>query len=136
MNKQDLLSAVKLGPYTLPNRVVMAPMTRSRAYNRDRTPTELHAEYYAQRASAGLIITEGSQISPQAVGYVYTPGIHSQAQIRGWKKSPMRCTPATDTFSFSSGTWVMCRIRIFTMDNCQWRHRPSTPIPNPSPRWV
>ncbi|MDE2234271.1 MAG: alkene reductase [Gammaproteobacteria bacterium] len=86
MNKQDLLTAVRLGPYTLPNRVVMAPMTRSRAYNRDRAPTELHAEYYAQRASAGLIITEGSQISPQAVGYVYTPGIHTQAQIRGWEK--------------------------------------------------
>ncbi len=86
MNTQALLTQVKLGPYTLPNRVVMAPMTRSRAYNRDRAPTELHAEYYAQRASAGLIITEGSQISSQAVGYVYTPGIHSQAQIRGWRK--------------------------------------------------
>ncbi|MDE2090533.1 MAG: alkene reductase [Gammaproteobacteria bacterium] len=86
MNTQPLLTPVQLGPYALPNRVVMAPMTRSRAYNRDQAPTELHAEYYAQRASAGLLITEGSQISPQGVGYVYTPGIHSQAQIRGWKK--------------------------------------------------
>ena len=86
MSTQPLLTPVKLGPYRLPNRVVMAPMTRSRAYNRDQAPTELHAEYYAQRASAGLIITEGSQISPQGVGYIHTPGIHSDAQIRGWKK--------------------------------------------------
>jgi N-ethylmaleimide reductase len=86
MNTQPLLTPVQLGPYELPNRMVMAPMTRSRAYNRDKAPTELHAEYYAQRASAGLIITEGSQISNQGVGYVHTPGIHSQAQIRGWKK--------------------------------------------------
>lgn len=86
MSIQPLLTPVKLGRYELPNRVVMAPMTRSRAYNRDRAPTELHVEYYAQRASAGLIVTEGSQISPQGVGYVYTPGIYSEAQIRGWKK--------------------------------------------------
>ena len=86
MSTQPLLTPAKLGRYTLPNRVVMAPMTRSRAYNRDRVPTELHAEYYAQRASAGLIVTEGSQISPQGVGYVYTPGIHSNAQIRAWQK--------------------------------------------------
>ncbi len=86
MHTQPLLTPVKLGRHELPNRVVMAPMTRSRAYNRDQAPTELHAEYYAQRASAGLIITEGSQISPQGVGYIHTPGIHSQAQIKGWKK--------------------------------------------------
>ncbi len=86
MHTQPLLTPVKLGRYTLPNRVVMAPMTRSRSYNRDRAPTQLHAEYYAQRASAGLIITEGSQISPQGVGYIHTPGIHSAAQIRGWSK--------------------------------------------------
>lgn len=86
MNTQPLLTPVKLGRYRLANRVVMAPLTRSRAYNRDRAPTELHAQYYAQRASAGLIVTEGSQISPQGVGYVYTPGIHTAAQIRAWKK--------------------------------------------------
>lgn len=84
--EQPLLMPVKLGRYSLPNRVVMAPMTRSRAYNRDRVPTDLHVEYYAQRASAGLIVSEGTQISRQAVGYVYTPGIHSAAQLRGWKK--------------------------------------------------
>ncbi len=86
MNQQALLTPVKLGPYQLKNRVVMAPMTRDRADNPELAPTAMHAEYYAQRASAGLIITEGSQISPQGVGYIYTPGIHSEAQIRGWER--------------------------------------------------
>lgn len=71
----------------LDNRVVMAPMTRSRADNEGNVPTnDLHGLYYEQRASAGLIITEGSQVSKQAVGYVNTPGIYSKAQVEGWKK--------------------------------------------------
>lgn len=86
MDKQPLLTPVKLGRYELKNRVVMAPMTRDRADNPDFAPTALHAEYYGQRAGAGLIVTEGSQVSPQGVGYVNTPGIHSQAQIAGWKQ--------------------------------------------------
>src|SRR5579859_6327186 len=86
MDKQPLLTPVKLGDYELKNRVVMAPMTRDRADNPELVPTDLHAEYYAQRASAGLIVTEGSQISLQGVGYVNTPGIHSAAQVAGWKK--------------------------------------------------
>ena len=83
---QALLKKYTMGPIELRNRVVMAPMTRSRADNPDHAPTDLIAEYYAQRASAGLIITEGSQISPMAVGYINTPGIHSKAQVEGWKK--------------------------------------------------
>ncbi|HET7649097.1 MAG TPA: alkene reductase [Gammaproteobacteria bacterium] len=86
MTSQPLLTAVEVGPYALPNRVAMAPMTRNRADNPELTPTDLHVAYYAQRASAGLLITEGSQISPQAVGYIHTPGIHSDAQVDGWKK--------------------------------------------------
>ncbi len=86
MSEQPLLTPVKLGRYQLKNRIVVAPMTRSRADNPDKAPMELHAQYYAQRASAGLIITEGSQISPQGVGYVHTPGIHTPAQIAGWRK--------------------------------------------------
>src|SRR5690606_34703277 len=62
-----------------------APMTRSRADNPDNAPTELHATYYRQRAGAGLIITEGSQISKQGVGYINTPGIYSKEQVAGWK---------------------------------------------------
>lgn len=74
----------KLGPYLLKNRLVMAPLTRRRAAEGG-VPVELNARYYAQRASAGLIIAEASQISPQGVGYMNTPGIHSEAQVEGWK---------------------------------------------------
>lgn len=82
---QSLLKPIKLNSIKLKNRVIMAPMTRSRADNPDNTPTELHATYYRQRAGAGLIITEGSQISKQAVGYINTPGIYSKEQVEGWK---------------------------------------------------
>ncbi len=64
----------------------MAPMTRSRANNAETVPTPLIAEYYAQWAAAGLIVSEGSQVSKQGVGYTNTPGIHSQAQVEGWKQ--------------------------------------------------
>ena len=86
MTTQPLLTPVKVGDYELKNRVVMAPMTRDRAANPELAPTQLHAEYYAQRAGAGLIVTEGSQVSPQGMGYVHTPGIYSAAQVEGWKK--------------------------------------------------
>ncbi|WP_439483777.1 alkene reductase [Cyclobacterium plantarum] len=86
MEKQPLLEKLKLGDLLLNNRVVMAPMTRSRADNPDNAPTELQVDYYSQRASAGLIITEGSQISKKAVGYINTPGIYTAAQIEAWKK--------------------------------------------------
>jgi len=79
-----LLSSVKLGPYELPNRIVMAPLTRNRA-GAGNAPQPLNATYYAQRASAGLIITEASQVSPQGQGYPMTPGIHSPEQVAGWR---------------------------------------------------
>jgi N-ethylmaleimide reductase len=80
----DVFSPYRLGELQLPNRLVMAPMTRNRAAP-DGVPGPLASAYYAQRASAGLIITEGSQISPQGQGYPGTPGIYSPAQIAGWK---------------------------------------------------
>jgi len=87
MKEQSLLQPYHSDQLNLKNRVVMAPMTRSRAANEEKKPTAaLHGRYYAQRASAGLIITEGSQVSEEAVGYVNTPGIHSEAQIAGWKE--------------------------------------------------
>lgn len=86
MKKQPLLTPHTIGDLQLPNRVIMAPMTRNRAENDHNAPTDLHAEYYAQRATAGLIISEGSQVSKQAVGYIHTAGIHSQEQVEGWKK--------------------------------------------------
>ncbi|MBE9017719.1 alkene reductase, partial [Chroococcidiopsidales cyanobacterium LEGE 13417] len=80
----DLFSPVRLGRYELPNRIVMAPLTRNRA-GEGNVPRELNAEYYAQRVSAGLIITEATQVSPQGLGYPFTPGIHSQEQVEGWR---------------------------------------------------
>jgi len=85
MSRQiNLLSPVEVGPYELGNRIVMAPMTRNRA-GAGGAPTPLNATYYAQRASAGLIITEGAQVSPQGVGYPDTPGIHTPEQVAGWR---------------------------------------------------
>ncbi|TBW09853.1 alkene reductase [Azotobacter chroococcum] len=81
-----LLSPLRLGTLTLPNRVVMAPLTRSRAAQPGDVPTALNAEYYAQRAGAGLIVTEAAQISRQGQGYALTPGIYSGAQIDGWRR--------------------------------------------------
>jgi N-ethylmaleimide reductase len=81
-----LFEPFKLGPITLPNRVVMAPLTRNRANPTSRVPSPLAAEYYGQRASAGLLITEASQVSQQGQGYQDTPGIYSNEQVAGWRK--------------------------------------------------
>ena len=78
-----LLEPISLGSLTLANRVVMAPMTRNRA-GPGNVPQPINAEYYRQRASAGMIITEATQVSPYGLGYPGTPGIHSNAQIAGW----------------------------------------------------
>jgi N-ethylmaleimide reductase len=80
-----LFDSYRLGALELPNRIVMAPLTRSRARHADNAPTEMNARYYAQRATAGLIVAEATQISQQGQGYAYTPGIYSQAQVAGWK---------------------------------------------------
>ena len=81
----DLFTPVKLGRYTLPNRIIMAPLTRCRA-GEGNVPTALNVDYYVQRASAGLIISEASQVSQQGMGYPATPGIHSAEQVAGWKR--------------------------------------------------
>jgi len=80
----DLFTPVQVGRYTLPNRIVMAPLTRCRA-GEGNVPTLLNVNYYVQRASAGLIISEASQVSQQGMGYPATPGIYSSEQIAGWR---------------------------------------------------
>src|SRR6202050_5255700 len=80
----DIFSPSRLGPLKSHDRVVMAPMMRNRA-GPGNVPGPLNATYYAQRASAGLILTEATQISPQGVGYPNTPGIHDAEQIAGWR---------------------------------------------------
>lgn len=79
-----LFTPYRLGGLLLPNRIVMPPMTRSRA-GTGNMPTALMAEYYRQRASAGLIVSEGTQVSQQGQGYAWTPGIHSREQVAGWR---------------------------------------------------
>ncbi|MET4729060.1 N-ethylmaleimide reductase [Lysobacter enzymogenes] len=80
-----LFTPHRIGRLDLPNRIVMPPMTRSRA-GRGEVATELMAQYYAQRAGAGLIVSEGTQISRQGQGYAWTPGIHTPEQIAGWRR--------------------------------------------------
>jgi len=80
----SLFEPLKVGALTLPNRIVMAPLTRARS-GVERTPGPLVAEYYAQRASAGLIISEATSVTPLGVGYEHTPGIWSDEQVEGWK---------------------------------------------------
>ncbi|WP_415769472.1 alkene reductase [Pseudomonas sp. LB3P38] len=83
---QQLFQPIALGPYTLPHRVAMAPLTRSRAGQPGDIPTAMNAEYYRQRASAALIITEATQISRQGQGYAWTPGIYSDEQVQAWRE--------------------------------------------------
>ncbi|ANW96777.1 alkene reductase [Wenyingzhuangia fucanilytica] len=85
MKKIDLFTPYKLNHLELSNRFLMAPMTRSRASQPGNIPNALMAEYYGQRASAGIIITEATQVSLQGQGYAKTPGIYTQEQIEGWK---------------------------------------------------
>ena len=82
-----LFDALSIGPLRLKNRVLMAPLTRMRAGQPGDIPTALMAEYYRQRASAGLVITEATQISPEGKGYTDTPGLYNAAQTEGWKQS-------------------------------------------------
>jgi len=85
MTTAKLFTPLKAGAIDLKNRIVMAPLTRNRARAEDDAPYEIHVDYYSQRAGAGLIVTEASQISPEGKGYAWTPGIHSAAQVAGWK---------------------------------------------------
>jgi 2,4-dienoyl-CoA reductase-like NADH-dependent reductase (Old Yellow Enzyme family) len=79
-----LFDPLVIGDLTLPNRIIMAPLTRQRAGD-ERLPNALMAQYYAERASAGLILSEATSVTPQGVGYAATPGIWSDEQVAGWK---------------------------------------------------
>jgi N-ethylmaleimide reductase len=85
MSNQPLSTPYRMGDLDLPNRIVMAPLTRMRAQSHDHVPTTLQAEYYAQRASAGLIITEATAVSPEGFGWADTPGLWTREQVRAWR---------------------------------------------------
>ncbi|GIZ51863.1 alkene reductase [Noviherbaspirillum aridicola] len=91
-----LFDPITIGDLTLPNRIFMAPLTRSRAVGGKRVPNALMREYYVQRASAGLILSEATAVTPQGVGYADTPGIWSREQVEGWK-------PVTDAVHAAGG---------------------------------
>lgn len=95
-----LFRPLDLGPLALPNRIVMAPMTRSRSSQPGDVPNGLMAGYYAQRASAGLIVSEATQVSRQGQGYSFTPGIYSEAQVQGWRR-------VTDAVHAAGGRMVL-----------------------------
>src|SRR6202035_5928888 len=86
MQGQPLFTSYRMGDLDLPNRIVMAPLTRMRAQPHDHVPSALQAEYYAQRASAGLIIAEATAISPEGFGWAATPGLWTEEQVRGWRR--------------------------------------------------
>jgi len=85
MTNIDLFSPISLGELTLQNRIIMAPLTRNRAAMPGNAPQAMNVTYYAQRSSAGMIISEAAQVSPDGIGYPATPGIHSKEQVQGWR---------------------------------------------------
>lgn len=86
MTRKTLFTPMQLGGFTLRNRIALPPLTRCRSEQPGNIPGEMMVEYYRQRASAGFMITEGTQIEPRGQGYAWTPGIHSAEQIAGWRK--------------------------------------------------
>ena len=115
-----LSQPLKLGAIEAPNRIVMAPLTRCRSAP-GRVPTALMAEYYTQRASAGLILTEATAVDPMGVGYPDTPGIWSDEQVEGWKRSPLRFMPRVVGSCSSSGTWAEFQIHFISTAPCRLR---------------
>jgi N-ethylmaleimide reductase len=86
MSNQSLFTPYRMGGLALANRIVMASLTRMRAHPHDHVPTALQADYYAQRASSGLIIAEATAISPVGFGWADTPGLWTKEQVRGWRR--------------------------------------------------
>ncbi|MEQ6886385.1 alkene reductase [Salicola sp. Rm-C-2C1-2] len=86
MNTESLFESVRLGDLTLTNRIVLPPLTRSRSTQPGNVPNDMMATYYAQRASAGFMVSEGTQVEPRGQGYAWTPGISTPEQVEGWKK--------------------------------------------------
>jgi len=122
-----LFDPLKLGDLNLPNRIIMAPLTRSRA-GAGRIANHLMAEYYAQRASAGLILSEATVVSPMGIGYDDTPGIWSLETGRRLEAHHAGgCTGRGAASSCSSGTWAAYPIRDFWTARCLWRPAQSQP---------
>ncbi len=115
-----LFRPLQLGPLALPSRIVMAPMTRARSSQQGDVPNALMAQYYAQRASAGLIVSEATQISTQGQGYSFTPGIYSDAQVDGWRR-------VTDAVHAEGGRMVLQLWHVGRMSHASF-HADGLPV--------
>jgi N-ethylmaleimide reductase len=115
-----LFRPLQLGPLALPNRIVLAPMTRARSSQPGDVPNALMAQYYAQRASAGLIVSEASQVSRQGQGYSFTPGIYSDAQVDGWRR-------VTDAVHAEGGRMVLQLWHVGRMSHASF-HADGLPV--------
>jgi 2,4-dienoyl-CoA reductase-like NADH-dependent reductase (Old Yellow Enzyme family) len=125
MSNQPLFMPYRMGDLDLPNRIVMAPLTRMRAQSHDHVPTALQAEYYAQRASAGLVIAEATAISPEGFGWADTPGLWTKEQVRGWRRvtdAVMRLVAAS---LHNSGIREQSRTQNYWMVRSPCPHRTS-----------
>ena len=115
-----LFTPIQVGRYLLRNRIVMAPLTRSRAGDGN-VPHALNALYYAQRASAGLIISEASQVAPEGQGYVSTPGVHSEAQVAGWR-------PVTDAVHAAGGLIFLQLWHVGRISHVEFQPKGGAPV--------
>ena len=117
MTQSELFKTTQLGPYTLKNRIVLPPLTRSRSSQPGNIANDLMATYYRQRSGAGFMVTEGIQIEPRGQGYAWTPGIHSPEQIQGWRK-------VTDAVHAEGGgdlcSTLACRPRVAHIAATRW----------------
>ncbi|MGN6830348.1 alkene reductase [Paucibacter sp. M5-1] len=120
MSSEALYSPARLGAIEVRNRIAMAPLTRSRA-GMDGLPSPLAVEYYRQRASAGLLITEATNISPQGRGYAYTPGIYTDAQVAAWKQ-------VTDAVHAADGRIVMQLWHVGRMSHVSLQQGGGAPV--------
>lgn len=123
----SLFDRYDLGSLALPSRIVMAPMTRSRSTQPGNVPNDMMADYYDQRASAGMIVSEATQISSQGQGYSFTPGIHSAEQVDGWRK-------VTDAVHQKGGRMVLQLWHVGRMSHAQFQGGGQPVAPRPSPR--
>lgn len=128
MSSEKLFTPLKVGAITAANCVFMAPLTRLRSIEPGDIPTPLMAEYYRQRASAGLIISEATQISAQAKGYAGAPGLHSDEQIAAWKKLLPAFMQKTGILPYSCGT-----PGVFPMPACNLEGNRRFPLPRSAP---
>lgn len=110
MTLKPLFTPANLGAIEIANRIVMSPLTRSRADAKG-VPAPFAATYYAQRATAGLIVSEMTQISHEGMGYARTPGIHQAAQVERWLPITEGCTKPAAKSSSSLATWDGLRAR-------------------------